>query len=295
MGRFDKLPGIDDENTTRRNVLVGGGYAFAGMVGIGAIAGGTDDDEESPEDDDGTTDSTEPDDTDDTTDEDEGTTDESDDEDTDDELDDEDEIPRSDADTLLSLYDTLGDDEPLFDPGTETFSGTGQSVTDEFSLGGVLTVFTFEHGGDSNFAVNLEGETDELLVNTIGPIQGATAVPTPSGNYLMDIEADGEWEMNVGQPLAPDEEIRTVPVSANGEGPDVVGPLELEETVTVSGEHEGESNFAVHIYAEDDSGEFDGELVFNEIGEFEGETRVDYPGIVWIDVEADGPWSLEIS
>lgn len=44
MGRFGKLPGIDDENTTRRNVLVGTGYAFGGLFVLGA-AGDDGDDE----------------------------------------------------------------------------------------------------------------------------------------------------------------------------------------------------------------------------------------------------------
>lgn len=48
MGLFDRLPGIDRENRTRRNVLVGVGYAFGGMVVLSAITGGSgDDDEES--------------------------------------------------------------------------------------------------------------------------------------------------------------------------------------------------------------------------------------------------------
>lgn len=43
MGRFDKLPGIDGENTTRRNVLVGTGYAFGGMVVLGSASSDDDD------------------------------------------------------------------------------------------------------------------------------------------------------------------------------------------------------------------------------------------------------------
>lgn len=46
MSRFDRLPGIDESNTTRRNVVVGGVYALAGCVALGAIGGGSDDEDD---------------------------------------------------------------------------------------------------------------------------------------------------------------------------------------------------------------------------------------------------------
>lgn len=50
MGRLDRLPGIDDANTTRRNAVVGGMYALAGCVAIGTLTGdGSDDDEDGSE------------------------------------------------------------------------------------------------------------------------------------------------------------------------------------------------------------------------------------------------------
>lgn len=36
------------------------------------------------------------------------------------------------------------------------------------------------------------------------------------------------------------------------------------------------------------------DLIFNEIGEFEGSSTARTEGIVWIDVNADGNWTLEI-
>lgn len=210
--------------------------------------------------------------------------------------DDDDEVPRSGDTELLSVLETLDADEPLFDPGTETFDGDSDAVTDEISLGGALTVVVaeFDDEGMENYQVNLEGEADELLVNALEGGTYAGAVPTPNGDYLFDVTSPGGWELTVGQPLAPPEEVRTLPVEASGDGPDVVGPVELDGGLTVAGEFDGEENFQVHIYDEDDSGQFDGELVFNEIGEYDGETRADYTGICWIDVEADGSWSLEL-
>jgi len=36
-----------------------------------------------------------------------------------------------------------------------------------------------------------------------------------------------------------------------------------------------------------------GELVFNEIGSFSGETAFSFNNVGWIDVNADGSWSVE--
>lgn len=47
MGFLDRLPGIDEENTTRRNVLVGSGYTLVGLAAITVIGG---DQSEDPDD-----------------------------------------------------------------------------------------------------------------------------------------------------------------------------------------------------------------------------------------------------
>lgn len=44
MGKLDKLPGVDESNTRRRNVVVGGVYALAGCIGLGAVGGDGGDD-----------------------------------------------------------------------------------------------------------------------------------------------------------------------------------------------------------------------------------------------------------
>ena len=197
---------------------------------------------------------------------------------------------RSDATELLSIREA----DDYFDNGGETFEGEGQTVLDDITLGGAFTTWLFEHGGESNFALELEGPTEALLVNDIGAVAGATGLGVAGGEYVVDVTADGAWSLTAAQPLAPAAEIRTPPVEASGEGPDVVGPVEIDATVTVSGTHDGESNFAVQAYDEDASDRLSGELIFNEIGAFEGETRADPTGVVWVVVEADGAWTLDI-
>lgn len=276
----------DEQRLLRRRRVLGA----AGVGLTAAIAGcGSSDEGDDVDSDDG--DDPEPDDP--QPDDDADDTDSSDDEDDGGEEDDGPE--RSDADTLLNIRDTLDSDEPLFDSGAERFSGDSAAVTDEFSLVPALTVIAFDHDGDANFIVELEGPVDDLVVNTIGPTTGAAGVATDRGDYLFDVDPDGDWSMTVGQPIAPPEEIRTPGVTADGDGPAVVGPVELDETTTFSGEHmSDDGNFIVEVYNEETSGGFADELVFNELGEFEGETRVDPAGVAWIDVEADGAWRLEI-
>ena len=278
----------DEQRLLRRRRVLGA----AGVGLTAAIAGcGSSDDGDEAESDDG--DDPEPDDP--QPDDDADDTDESADDDGDEAEEEDDGPDRSDADTLLNIRDTLDSDEPLFDSGAETFSGNSAAVTDEISLVPALTVIAFDHDGDANFIVELEGPVDDLVVNTIGPTTGAAGVATDRGDYLFDVDADSDWSMTVGQPIAPPGEIRTPGVTADGDGPAVVGPVELDQTTTFSGEHmSDDDNFIVEVYNEDASGGFADELVFNEIGEFEGETRVDPAGVAWIDVEADGAWRLEI-
>lgn len=179
-----------------------------------------------------------------------------------------------------------------------TQSGSGQTVTNPFELGTTVTTVTFEHSGSGNFIVWLQdpdtGEDVELLANEIGAIEGATAVPVDGGTYRMDIDADGDWTVELANPVVGDQHLHELPVEASGTGQDLVGVVYLDGNTIISGSHLGESNFIVNLYAEADTGLFAGDLVFNEIGTFEGETTSSYSGYCWIDVQADGDWSLTL-
>lgn len=216
--------------------------------------------------------------------------------DADDTTDDTDDGPeRSDASELLDIRETLGTDAPLFDADTTTFAGSGRAATSAFPLDGALTVVAFEHDGERSFTVELEGPRDTQVFSGAGAVAGANAVPTASGEYRLDVTADGDRVIHVGQPTAPDAEIRTPDVTAHGDGPAVVGPVELAETTTVSARHESDDGtFIAEAFSEDATSSIDGELLFTEPGAFQGETRVDPVGVAWIDVEAAGAWRLSI-
>ena len=86
-------------------------------------------------------------------------------------------------------------------PESITLSGTGQKATSKFSLEQGLSIFRMTHGGDGYFGVWLldaEGDKIDLLANEIGEFDGSKAVGiSESGIYLLDISADGSWEISI--------------------------------------------------------------------------------------------------
>lgn len=174
--------------------------------------------------------------------------------------------------------------------GEQSFSGSGAEVRRDISIEGGLTVIEASHDGERNFQVSLEDDTDfgEIFINVIGGFDGAQANLVDEGEYILDVNADGNWDLTIRQPRAAEGD--QLPVSISGEGPRVFGPIEFEGTGVATGEHDGESNFQVEILPME--GAF-GEIVFNEIGAFDGETSYSFDGIGWIDINADGAWTLE--
>jgi len=200
--------------------------------------------------------------------------------------------------TTRTTQDEVGDEEPTpyeLDDDPITFDGEGATVTDEFELEASVTIAEATHDGESNFIVDLvpvNGARPQLLVNVIGDFDGASGtILDDHGTHLLDIDADGTWELTIFQPEADAEDAHSLPLDLEGEDPAWDGPYQLEGLATATGAHEGEGNFIVEVLPQE--GPF-AELVFNEIGTFEGETTVDVEGVGYVTVEADGPWSLTI-
>jgi hypothetical protein len=85
----------------------------------------------------------------------------------------------------------------------QTYTGDGQEYSAFFTLSAGTASFHLEHAGTSNFAVVLlddRGRWVDLLVNEIGSCSGSEAVEIDTrGIYLLDILADGNWTITVGQ------------------------------------------------------------------------------------------------
>jgi hypothetical protein len=115
-------------------------------------------------------------------------------------------------------------------PETQTFSGRGQSVERGVNIEGGLTVIRATHDGSSNFQVSLvnDSEFDDSFINVIGEFDGAQAELIDSGEYILDVNADGSWEIELIQPRSANGE--SLPESLSGNGPEVVGPIEFNGT-----------------------------------------------------------------
>ncbi len=85
-------------------------------------------------------------------------------------------------------------------PSSANLSGRGPEATAFFSLSSGLHMFAFTHDGSSNFIVHLldkNGNSVESLVNEIGAYSGSKAEYISSGIYLLNVEADGNWAVQI--------------------------------------------------------------------------------------------------
>ena len=86
-------------------------------------------------------------------------------------------------------------------PVPKTLNGTGQQASEMFYLDEGLVIFEMTHDGDGYFGIWLlddEGDRIDLLVNEGGEFDGSKAVGiNKAGIYLLDISADGNWEISI--------------------------------------------------------------------------------------------------
>lgn len=78
---------------------------------------------------------------------------------------------------------------------------------------------------------------------------------------------------------------------ANGSGDYVASGLKITEYGVLHIEYNGEGNFSVTSYENDD---YDGLLV-NEIGNYSGDVLIDHSGTFELQIEAEGSWSITSS
>lgn len=82
-----------------------------------------------------------------------------------------------------------------------TLTGSGKTATEPFELESGLAVFRLSHQGNRNFIVYIldqNGRRVDSLANEIGSFSGSKAVQIPrDGTYLLQVEADGPWTVQV--------------------------------------------------------------------------------------------------
>jgi len=184
---------------------------------------------------------------------------------------------------------------PPRDPVTAVHQGTGDDIaTVDIGLLGP-TGFVLEHGGSSNFAVEVydeDGEQVALLANEIGAWAGANLASLALEEHTLDITADGDWRIKTTQfpPYDADDIATDWPVELDGETDTYLGPVDFSDARTLSVAASGDSNNIVTI--RDTIGGI-AELAVNKIGAYEGSGVVSISSDVgWIDVEMSGAFEL---
>lgn len=172
-------------------------------------------------------------------------------------------------------------------------SGTGPQATDSFELETGLVVLSAVHQAEGAFSVTLLDETGEMVdlpASAIGSFEGSSAVGVGSGTYLLDVDADGPWTVTVEQPRpAKALEIR----SFEGEAPTATAPFSLPGgLVRFEMSHSGEGAFSVMLL------DAEGNMLAlpgSGVGRFDGSAAESVPGGIYVlEVDADGPWTVDI-
>lgn len=101
------------------------------------------------------------------------------------------------------ISDQDGPKEELKPSEPILLTGVGQQASKQFELLAGLATVKLTHDGTSNFAVwvfDSMGERIELLVNETGIFDGSKAFSVPAdGKYLLDVSADGAWQVTIQQ------------------------------------------------------------------------------------------------
>lgn len=167
-----------------------------------------------------------------------------------------------------------------------TLTGSGDLVTDTFELISPYAVINSSDDGSSNFIVRLNSsEGADTLVNEIGPYSGNQFKAYPPGEYRLEVQSEGNWEITF-DPNIPIEGQKS-PLSGSG---DQVVFLDIESgSYVLNASDDGTSNFIVRVN--------DSRTLVNEIGPYDGQSiaNIDDTGIYAISVQSEGNWVLDFT
>ncbi len=178
---------------------------------------------------------------------------------------------------------------------SHSFDGSESGESDEFDLEGGVLVGEFSHDGSGDFGVTVtpvDGDLpNDLFVRTSGSTSGESLILVGEGSYGLDVEADGDWEIDLTQPEVHSDDLTDLPQEASGTGSSFVGPLWTDTDPSLVATHQGDGEFIVDGYGADGSWE----QIINQSGEFDGSRSYSAAGTFWLNVEADGEWTIEIN
>jgi hypothetical protein len=181
-------------------------------------------------------------------------------------------------------------DGTIFEDGqSHEFEGSGSETTSTFDLDEGVAMVSFSTDGDDEFTIELDGDDGGMLTTTAGSGTGESIRVVEGGTYQLDIEADDDWVIDLSQPEIHGDDLTELPIERDGTGSSVVGPLWAPEDVSLLLTHDGDGEFIVDGYGEDGSSE----SIVNQTGEFDSSRSYAANGVAWINIEADGDWTLE--
>lgn len=176
-------------------------------------------------------------------------------------------------------------------------SGTGKTATKSFTLNEGLVLFHVTHNGQANIIVELlddQGDSKALAANAIGKYSGSKVDSVrASGKYLFDVLADGDWTIEVTQPIPVEADLAPALVF-KGCGQQVTPFFKLAKgLVRFESEHKGKSNFIAELYAADGN---NAALVANEVGNTRTSSAegIRNDGLYLLNVQADGEWTITV-
>lgn len=82
-----------------------------------------------------------------------------------------------------------------------SLSGTGSQTTEKFHWNGGAARFNLTYSGEDNFIVDVLDSNGNIaqpgIANAIGSYNGSRVVNLPSGDYMLDVTANGQWTITV--------------------------------------------------------------------------------------------------
>jgi hypothetical protein len=185
-------------------------------------------------------------------------------------------------------------------PATETatvkLAGKARQATEKFTLQQGLAIISTTHQGKSNFIaylVNSEGEEIQSLFNHIGKYEATRGFEiTKTGEYLLNVQADGNWTFSIEQPRPTAGE--STPRTINGKRTEVSPFLSLKKGLTVfKYGYQGDSRFSVTLM--DQNGRAI-EQIANTLKATEGSApvKIQEEGIYFLNVSADADWQIDV-
>jgi len=173
-------------------------------------------------------------------------------------------------------------------PSPVVLKGTGDSVVDFIfpDVPAIAHIISTSPGG--NFAVWSKGDSEDLLVNTIGAYDGILPINLQQGEQVkrFKVNATGEWSITISH-ISSSRKLK-VPGSINGNGDDVfILNGEVPDIATISCS-QSSGNFAVWSYGNQS------DLLVNTIGAYDGKVELSQDTVL-IKIKAEGPWKVDIS